>query len=67
MIIAATARGEGDDKRTAVVTQLITQKSVTSKDSNRLRELERKVTTSDELLQKLLRDLKTLNINEIRE
>ena len=67
MIIAATAGGEGDDKRTAVVTQLITQKSVTSKDSNRLRELERKVTTSDELLQKLLRDLKTLNINEIRE
>ena len=41
--------------------------SISAKDLNRLREMSSKVIELEDMLNKLLRDMKALNINEIRE
>jgi hypothetical protein len=40
---------------------------VSSKDLNKIKELSSKVQELEDILNKLLRDMKTLNLNELRE
>ncbi|CDW78357.1 protein kinase domain containing protein [Stylonychia lemnae] len=65
--INALATSGPDDVKKPNVTQVFQTTGMSSKDLNKLRELGQKVTEIDELIHKLLRDMKSLNINELRE
>lgn len=62
-LIALLSSG-GDNKQ--AITQVI-QSSMSSKELSKIKELAAKVQELEDMLNKLLRDMKTLNLNELRE
>ena len=55
----------GEDKQ--AITQIISAPSISSKDLNKIKELGLKVIELEDILNKLLKDMKTLNLNELRD
>eukprot|EP00347_Sterkiella_histriomuscorum_P014770 403359595 len=63
--ITALSTTSGSDSKP--IQQIIQTSGISSKDLNKLREVSTKVIDIEELVNKLLRDMKSLNINEFRE
>ena len=55
----------GDNKQ--AITQIINAPSISSKELSKIKELSAKMQEMEDILKKLLRDMKSLNINELRE